>query len=317
MSPPCRAAVAVLSLPGMAPERLNDRPLWTPPQPLRPARGICGLWGLPRVVLHRVVSRRWTAPPLRIAVLSDPHVCRPWVRPQVMVRIVEQVQGLGADLILLAGDFLPDANMPCRHLAAPEIVPLFAGLTAPLGVYSVLGNHDHDHGHARGPRFPDASGRPNAVEALLASQGLHPLTNRSVALRHGGRPVWLAGLDSQRAFGKGRPGNEDPDAAFADVPADAPCILLAHEPDYFARGDDRALLQISGHTHGGQFVLFGRRPMTPSHYGDRYSIGHIAEQGRDLIVSAGLGYSGLPLRFGVPPELTCIELGAAASGEEN
>lgn len=291
----------------------HDRPEWTPPTPARPARGICGLRGLPRVVLHRVATPRWTAPPLRIAVLADPHVCRPWVSPEVMVDIVAQVQALGADLIVLTGDFLPDARMPCRHLPPDEIVPIFAGMTAPLGVWCVMGNHDHKDD----PLSVATDARESTVKRTLEGHGMQHLDNASARVDHLGHEVWLAGMDSQLSRGKGEPGNEDPHAAFADVPENAPVILLAHEPDYFGRGDTRPVLQISGHTHGGQFVIFGRRPMTPSIYGDRYAIGHIVEDGRHLVVSPGLGYSGLPLRFGVPPELTCIELRAAGPGEED
>ena len=90
--------------------------------------------------------------------------------------------------------------------------------------------------------------------------------------------------------------------------AAAPAILLAHEPDYFACADARAFLQISGHTHGGQANLAGWRPMTPSAHGGRYAWGHVREGGRHLIVSGGIGYSGLPLRFMQPPEITLVKL---------
>lgn len=287
--------------------RAEDRAPWVPDAPARPASGAIGLRGLPGVRLHRVACPRWPGPALRIAVLADPHVCRPWVTPERISDTVAQTQALGADLIVLAGDFLPDRKMPCRHLTADAIVPLFAGLSAPLGVWSIMGNHDY----ADCPRALASDGADSSVAAALAAAGLPLLRNGAVALEHGGCGFWLVGLDSQRGRGRGRPGYEDPERAFADVPAGAPAILLAHEPDYFARGDDRALLQISGHTHGGQGVILGRRPMTPSAYGDRYAIGHIAELDRHLVVSAGLGYSGLPLRVRVPPELTCIELRGA------
>jgi predicted MPP superfamily phosphohydrolase len=71
----------------------------------------------------------------------------------------------------------------------------------------------------------------------------------------------------------------------------------------------RAALTLCGHTHGGQLRLFGWSPRVPSRYGNRYAYGHVREAGRDLIVSGGLGTSKLPLRFGVPPEITVVELG--------
>jgi predicted MPP superfamily phosphohydrolase len=97
-------------------------------------------------------------------------------------------------------------------------------------------------------------------------------------------------------------------ATLAQVTDDAPAILLAHEPDVFAQGIGRVALTLSGHTHGGQ-VRFGPwAPVVPSQFGNRYAYGPVREGGRDLVVSGGLGCSGLPVRFGVPPEITVVDL---------
>jgi predicted MPP superfamily phosphohydrolase len=88
--------------------------------------------------------------------------------------------------------------------------------------------------------------------------------------------------------------------------------MLAHDPDLFPRVPDRVALTISGHTHGGQVALpYVRRPFIPSHYGERYARGHVVEDGRHLVVSAGLGTSGAPVRLLAPPELLVLELRAA------
>jgi predicted MPP superfamily phosphohydrolase len=91
---------------------------------------------------------------------------------------------------------------------------------------------------------------------------------------------------------------------------DAPVILLVHEPDVFPQVPDRVALTVAGHTHGGQVRLLGYAPFVPSRYGDRYVYGHIVEEGRHLIVSGGLGCSGMPVRFGSPPEIVMIEISA-------
>ena len=84
-------------------------------------------------------------------------------------------------------------------------------------------------------------------------------------------------------------------------------ILLAHEPDIFTKVPERVALTIAGHTHGGQIRLPMMQPLcTPSAYGARFAYGHIIESGRHMIVSGGLGCSGVPLRLGVPPELVRI-----------
>lgn len=87
-----------------------------------------------------------------------------------------------------------------------------------------------------------------------------------------------------------------------------PVILMAHEPDIFVEVPERIALTVSGHTHGGQ-VRFGPwAPVVNSRYGGRFAWGHVNEGGRDLVVSGGLGCSGLPIRFGSPPEITVVDL---------
>ena len=85
-------------------------------------------------------------------------------------------------------------------------------------------------------------------------------------------------------------------------------ILLAHEPDIFAKATNRVALQLSGHTHGGQVRLFGCSPVVPSRYGNRYCYGHVVESERNLVVTGGIGCSIVPVRFGVPPEITLVDL---------
>ena len=89
---------------------------------------------------------------------------------------------------------------------------------------------------------------------------------------------------------------------------DAPVILMAHEPDIFPDVPDRVCLTLSGHTHGGQVRLFGWSPVVPSRYGNRYAYGAIQEGGRHLVVSGGIGCSIAPIRFGMPPEITVVDL---------
>lgn len=256
-----------------------------------------------RIQHHHVKSPRWAGPALSVAVLSDMHVCRPWVTLGSLARIVEKTNALGADLILLGGDFIPSRQMPGLREEVPAIARTLARLAAPLGVHAVLGNHDWwDCSTARATDFTE-----NAIGPALVDAGISLLTNQSKALSHGDSDFWLVGMDSQWALRSLRaPGFHDPEAAFAEVPSDAPAILLAHEPDYFSEGDHRAFLQISGHTHGGQMNLGGWRPLTPSHYGGRYAWGHVHEEGRHLVVSGGIGYSGLPLRVFQPPEITLV-----------
>jgi predicted MPP superfamily phosphohydrolase len=259
----------------------------------------------PRLVRHHVTHPGWDLPDLTIAVLSDLHVCRPWTPLGRVERIVAAVNGLGADLILLPGDFLMDRNLPGIPVHAGPIIDRLKPLTAPLGVAAVLGNHDW--WDCRLSRRTDFA-RNSVAEALEGSAIVH-LANRAMEIRHGEGSFWLVGIDSQVARRHlHQPGFHDPHAAFAKVPAGAAAILMAHEPDYFAEADHRAFLQISGHTHGGQANLLGWRPMTPSAFGSRYAWGHVRDGERHLVVSGGVGYSGVPLRILQPPEIVVVRV---------
>ena len=100
------------------------------------------------------------------------------------------------------------------------------------------------------------------------------------------------------------------ESRLSQVPTNAPVIALTHNPDIFPWMPARVSLTLAGHTHGGQvnFPFFGR-PIVPSGFGQRYAAGHIEEDGRHLFVTTGIGTSGLPVRFRVPPEIAVITIG--------
>jgi len=98
-------------------------------------------------------------------------------------------------------------------------------------------------------------------------------------------------------------------AALRDVPDGEPVIMLSHDPDLFPFVPERVALTVAGHTHGGQIAIpHVRVPVVPSAYGERFVRGHVEEDGRHLVVSAGLGTSGFPVRLLAPPEILVIEL---------
>ena len=104
-------------------------------------------------------------------------------------------------------------------------------------------------------------------------------------------------------------GIDDLPLPMAQVTDMAPLILMAHEPDIFPRVSERVSLTLSGHTHGGQMNFFGWAPVAASRYSRRYLAGHIEEYGNHIIVSRGLGCTGLPIRFGSWPEILEIDIG--------
>lgn len=253
---------------------------------------------------------------LRIVALSDIHACEPWMSASRIAGIVETANALKGEVIVLLGDYVAGMRAVTRYVDAAEWAPVLGKLAAPLGVHAILGNHDWWEDKAAQKR---GHGPTIAGEALTKA-GIRVLENDAFPLGGQGGEIWLAGLGDTIAFapfawkyGRKRQGIDDLAATLAKIPDGAPSILLAHEPDIFPKVPARITLQLSGHTHGGQVRLFGYSPVVPSRYRNRYAYGHVREQ-TDLVVSGGLGMSIAPIRFGVPPEITVIDLvGGAVS----
>ena len=250
------------------------------------------------VARHAVRPRGW--PPgltLRVVALSDVHAGAPILDEGRIEAIVAAANALEPDITVLLGDYGPASRFVTRVLPHRDVARRLGALRARHGVFAVTGNHDWWEDPAAGRRSMPAIGR--ALEAA----GIAVLANGS--LRAG--PVTLAGVHSTWAFGAGL-GAHDLDAALSG--ASGPTLLLAHEPDLFPEVPPEVALTLSGHTHGGQLRLLGWSPIVPSRYGNRYAWGHVEETGRHLVVSGGLGTTRIPVRFGVPPEITLITLGA-------
>jgi uncharacterized protein len=245
---------------------------------------------------------------LRIAILTDLHMSEPYVTLDRLARVVARTNALKPDLTVVLGDLPASSPYVTRAIPPEEACPVLANLSAPLGVHAVLGNHDWWQDRVAQKRRAG----PTRAGLALAANGIPVLENRAIRLGSGSAAFWLAGLGDQIAFPdhKGHwTGVDDLPATLAQVTDDAPVILLAHEPDIFPQVPQRVALTLSGHTHGGQVRLFGYSPVVPSDYGNRYAYGPVEEEGHHLVVSGGLGYSGIPVRFGVPPEITVVELG--------
>jgi uncharacterized protein len=250
-------------------------------------------WIEPRrlVTVRRTLDLpRW--PPaldgVRLGLVSDIHAGAPHVGLRAIARAVERLNAEAPDVMLVLGDCI-DSHFLWGGRVSPEpIARELAALRAPLGTLAVLGNHDWRQ-----------SG--DGMWRALMNAGIEVLENRAAAAGD----FHVAGLADLR---ERRP---DLPTALAGVPADAPVILLSHDPDVFPFVPDRIALTLSGHLHGGQVAIPRmRRPAIPSRYGERYARGHVVEDGRHLYVSSGLGTSGLPLRFLAPPEVVVLELRA-------
>jgi predicted MPP superfamily phosphohydrolase len=225
-----------------------------------------------------------------IVQVSDVHV-GPTIRRDYVTGIVDAVNRLRPDAIAITGD-LVDGGV---HDLAPHVAPL-AGLRSAHGTFFVTGNHEY---------YSGAQGWIDALRGL----GLRVLLNEHAVLERGGASLVIAGVTDWSAEHFIAAHRSDPAAALHGAPTDAGArILLAHQPRSApaaaAAGVD---LQLSGHTHGGQFLpwTFFVRLQQP------YTAG-LHRLGRTWIyVSRGTGYWGPPKRFGAPSEITRVRLVAA------
>jgi predicted MPP superfamily phosphohydrolase len=220
-----------------------------------------------------------------IAILSDLHIGR-FIRLPYVRRVMEIVQSLAPDLVALAGDYL----IRNGELAG-EILDCFRSLRAPLGVFAVLGNHDHWH-------------RPKQVRAALESAGIVVLVNSHRMISRGGAALCLAGVDDAWES------RADVAAALAGAPEEAPHVLLRHNPDFaeLLPPAPRVDLMLSGHTHGGQVRLpFLTNLLAPIRH-KKYLQGLVRGPRCPVYVCRGAGAIGIPLRFRCPPEITLLTL---------
>ena len=222
-----------------------------------------------------------------IAQISDVHVGATIRRPYVE-KIVDAVNALQPDLIALTGDFV---DGPVQELAA-HTAPL-ARLNAPHGAFFVTGNHEYYSGAA-------------AWTAEFRRLGLRVLLNEHAVITHNGTSLVVAGVTDYGAHHFNPAQRSDPQAALAGAPADAGArILLAHQPRSAAAAATAGFdLQLSGHTHGGQFWPWNHfvRFQQP------FTAGLHRLNALWVYVSRGTGYWGIPNRFGAPSEITHLRL---------
>ncbi len=266
------------------------------------------------VTRYRVTPRDWPAAlSLRIAIITDLHACEPWMPPSRIQRIAAAVNCLQPDLIVLLGDFAAGTHLVTGPVRPDQWAEALSGLTAPLGLHAVLGNHDWWHG----PLPTDPADDAEATRVALKQMGARLYENDALRLQKDGEPFWVLGLGDQLAEwlpmgtrGRWR-GRDDLGATLALAKDDAPAILLAHEPFIFDRVPGRVALTLSGHTHGGQVNLPVLGPIAAEmRYRSKRIYGHYVQDGRHLVISAGLGESILPMRFMRPPEIVEVTVTA-------
>jgi predicted MPP superfamily phosphohydrolase len=222
-----------------------------------------------------------------IAQISDIHVGAT-IKRDYLNGIVDAVNDLGADMIAVTGD-LVDGSVA---QLAPHTEPL-SRLSARHGAFFVTGNHEYYSG-------------AHAWVSEVRRLGLSVLMNEHVVLQHEGAAVVVAGVTDYSAGHFDPAHRSDPAAAIAGAPSDAGVrLLLAHQPrSAFAAAPAGFDLQLSGHTHGGQFFpwIFLVRLQQPFTAG-LHRLGKLW-----VYISRGTGYWGPPKRLGAPSEITYLRL---------
>ena len=245
---------------------------------------------------------------LRIAMISDIHGGSNGASAENIRRVVETTNAQNPDLIVLLGDYVsqgstrkPIHEWPLR-MPMREVADNLAGLKAKYGVFAVLGNHDGWYGD-------------DEITAELNRVGYRVLQNEIVVIRQNGVALRLFGMKDHLKLNSWITFDEMVRSVIAANPKEGQILVLEHSPDilyilnYWKHLNPDLKLMLAGHTHGGQVWLpILGAPFVPSSVGQRYTRGHINEEGVDMFVTTGIGTSILPFRFMVPPEVAIVTI---------
>lgn len=220
------------------------------------------------------------APPLKLLLISDIHVASPDMPPERLERIVSQLNGLGADAVLIAGDLVSDKTVSRRVDNARAIAPL-RGFTAPLGTYVVWGNHDHWRGIT-------------SMRRELRKARVRLLRDEAVMIG----PLILGGIDDSVTD------HSDFEGTLRRMRAlgPGPKAMLSHGTGYQKWLPRDVPLLLAGHDHCGQINL--PLPGWPKRH-----CGIERRRGTTMVNGAGLGTSILPLRINAPPDVWLLTIG--------
>lgn len=250
----------------------------------------------------------------QVAVIADLQVGM-WLDNTLTVRrIVSRLLEARPAVVLIAGDFIYHPGEREDAVIAQAVALVQPLAAAGIPTYAVLGNHDYAMPTERARKDEALAA---ALGSALEAAGIEVLHNQAVPLPEpsdsaSSAPLYLVGV------GAHVPREDDPQAALAELPDNAPRLVMMHHPkSYRAFPAGSAPLAVAGHTHGGQFRL----PFTPSWtwmsyvredevHADGWIEGY-GEPGNRLYVNRGIGFSVLPLRLNCPPELTLFTLASS------
>jgi uncharacterized protein len=244
---------------------------------------------------------------LRIVQISDAHLGSFVGEPQAVLDALQTVNDLKPDLILFTGDLVNS-----KASEAESWIDAFSKLEAPMGKYSIMGNHDYAEYGDFAPGESEASVK--RLQEIHEEMGFRLLLDEHVHLMRAEDRLVLAGVEnwSKRAFGK----RGDIEKALANSDSDSlTTILMSHDPTHFEElvmgGKAPVDLTVSGHTHGMQMgikidflgINYSPASMLYKRWGGLYKEGN-----QFLHVNRGFGVLAFRGRVGMPPEITLLEL---------
>ena len=241
---------------------------------------------------------------VRVVQISDFHLAGFHHRPDHIKKVVEQVNGLRPDLILFTGDMV--------HNFAEEMDPfmeILRSLKARLGKFAILGNHDYGAYYSWESEAKKEANLEN-VKSQIREAEFDLLLDEHRTITLDGATIELVGVEN---WGKPpMPQEGDLERAMAATDPSAVKILLSHDPHHWfmhVRGRKDIPLTLAGHTHGFQFGFeIGKFKWSPSAWMYDHWAGLLKENGQQLYVNRGIGYTGFPGRVGIRPEITLITL---------
>lgn len=219
----------------------------------------------------------------KLVQISDLHQDRfmPESRWQRIIKLVNQQH---PDAIAITGDFVSGYH----HFNQQQLTQHLSQLSSRDGTFAVLGNHDHQ-GNAE-----------VKLKQILSDSQINNLDNQVNILQKNQAQLVIAGIDDPYW------GKPDLDRVLSQLPPDVPAILLVHEPDYIEQiaQTNKFVLQLSGHSHGGQIRLpFVNPPILPR-WGQKYFAGLHQVQNTLEYTNRGLGMTKIPIRIASRPEIT-------------
>ena len=241
---------------------------------------------------------------LRIAHITDQHLGNWGQDTTFIAKVVNTINQQAPDIICTTGDMVN--NFACE---ITPFIPIWQRLKAPLGKYAVLGNHDYgDYTTWETPQARNAN--LEATKQHIRNSGFNLLLNQHTLITQGTDTLYIAGVEN---WGKPPfPQYGNLSKTMENIPQNAFTILLSHDVSHWRGeviGHPNIPLTLSGHTHAAQMgIICHNIKISPASWIYKEWDGLYQENDQYLYVNHGLGFIGMALRIGVPPEITLITL---------